>query len=129
MSLLILLTLTQAAEYAVVTSAKSPIDALSTHFVKDLFLKKKTFYHDSEVIAVNLGASSPVRMAFEREVLGMDRESINEYWIVNHYKGVKPPLVQRSENGIRAFVANQTNAVGYLRKELVDDTLKVLYEF
>lgn len=125
----LILTLSQAGEYAVVASAKSPIETLNIRFVKDIFLKKRTFYHDTQVIPVNLGASNPVRLVFEKEVLGMERDYINEYWIINHYKGVKPPLVQRSEMGIRAFVANQLNAVGYLRKELVDESVKVLYEF
>ena len=127
--LLMLLSLTQAGEYAVITSAKSPIDSLGVRFVKDIFLKKRTFYRDIDVIPINLGAASPIRLTFEKEVLGMERDYINEYWIVNHYKGIKPPLVQRSEMGIRAFVANQLNAIGYLRKELVDETVKVLYEF
>ena len=127
--LLLLLSFTRAGEYAVITSAKSPIDSLGLRFVKDIFLKKRTFHNDHEVVPVNLGATNPVRLTFEKEVLGMERDYINEYWIVNHYKGIKPPLVQRSELGIRAFVANQINAIGYLRKELVDSTVKVLYEF
>ncbi len=127
--LLILVSLLPAGEYAVVASADSPIASLDGRFVKDIFLKKRGFYHGTEVIPVNLGAADAIRRVFEDKVLGMAREDINEYWIINHYKGVKPPLVQRSEMGVRAFVSNQKNAVGYLRKSLVDESLKVLYEF
>lgn len=126
---LMIFSLAQSGEYAVIASTKSPIEPLDVRFVKDIFLKKRTFFRDIDVIPVNLGATNPIRHVFEKEVLGMERDYINEYWIINHYKGVKPPLVQRSEMGIRAFVANQLNAVGYLRKDLVDDSVKVLYEF
>jgi len=127
-SLLLALTVS-GGEYAVVTAAGSSIEPLTVRFVKDIFLKKRTFYNDAELLAVNLNASSPVRMAFEAGVLGMDRDTINEYWIVSHYKGIKPPLVQRSENGVREFLKNRPNSVGYLPKNMIDNTLKVLYEF
>ena len=99
-----------AGEYAVVTASNSMIEPLPVRYVKDIFLKKRTFYHDTELLAVNLSANSPVRMAFESVVLGMDRDTINEYWIVSHYKGIKPPLVQRSENGVREFLKNRPNS-------------------
>jgi hypothetical protein len=126
---LLLILASAAGEYAVVTASGSTIEPLSERFVKDIFLKKRTFYKETELLAVNLHPASPVRMAFEAKVLGMDRDAINEYWIVNHYKGIKPPLVQRSENGVREFLKNRPDSIGYLPKSALDESLKVLYEF
>ena len=116
-------------EYAVVTSAKSQIETLGKKSIRDLFLKKRTFYESTELFAINLTPSNNAREEFERKVLEMARDDLNEYWIINHYKGIKPPIVQRSEAGVKEFVKNRPNFIGYLPKSLLDGDMKVLYEF
>ncbi len=109
-------------DYVVVAGAKSPITELSAKGIKDIFLKKRRFAGDVAVVPINLSPTDPIR-------IGMDRDSLNEHWVISHYQGVKPPIVQRSERGVQAFVQNRPEALGYLRKELVESGMKVLHEF
>lgn len=127
--LLVLFLGMQAGEYVVVTSRQSPIDTLSEKKLRDIFLKKRQFVDGIQVLPINLSPTDPIRIAFEERVLQMDRESLSEHWVVRHYQGIKPPIVQRSERGVQAFVINQPGALGYLKKEMLDGGMKVLYEF
>lgn len=81
------------------------------------------------MIPLNLVGQEASRIAFETAVLNMDREQLNTYWIKQHFRGVTPPITQPSHESIKAFVQNVEGSIGYVPSSMVDNSLKVLYEF
>lgn len=116
-------------DWVVVAGGGFKSGSLSQKQVKDIFLKKKTFIDSQEVIPINLPASEKGRSIFEEKLLGMDRTEIGNYWISQHYQGITPPLTQKSQAGVKAFLKNAKGAIGYIEKSQLDSDMKVLYEF
>lgn len=116
-------------KYVVVTSVKTEIESLDAHTIKDIFLMKRKFSGSVRVFPVNLLGSTPIRSNFEDVILNMDREELNQYWVKNHFQGISPPSTQASLQSIKLFVEKVDGALGYLPSNMLDDNLKVLYEF
>ena len=116
-------------DWIVVAGSSFKSGSLSQKQIKDIFLKKKTFIDSQEVIPVNLPANEKGRTIFEDKLLGMERVEIGSYWISQHYQGITPPLTQKSQAGVKAFLKNAKGAIGYIEKTQLDGELKVLYEF
>ena len=118
-----------AKDFVVVTSSATQVNSLSQKQIKDLFLKKKAFIADTEIIPVNLPSNEKMRAVFEEKALGIERAELSNYWIEQHYQGVTPPLTQKSQAGIKAFIKSVKGAIGYIEKSQMESGLKVLYEF
>ncbi len=122
-------TIVFAKDMLVVTSVNSNVQSLSAKQVKEIFLKKRTFVGENEVVAINLSANEQSRVVFEEKVLGMDRTELAGYWSAQHYQGITPPLTQKSQASLKALLKNLKGAVGYIDKSQMESGLKVLYEF
>ncbi|MBT4160280.1 MAG: hypothetical protein HOC70_04005 [Gammaproteobacteria bacterium] len=120
---------TLSADFAVIVSATSGIDVLSSERIRDIFLKKRRFAQGKRLVPVNLLGSKPPRLAFERRILEMDRLNLQQYWTASHFKGVTPPATQASLASVKLFIEKVDGAIGYLPIEMVDDRVKVIYEF
>lgn len=127
---IILLTCTLfGSDYALVIASKSPINHLSQKQVKDLYLMKLHYINNTKIIPINISATAPIRQFFEKNVLNLDREHLNSYWIKEHFQGISPPLTQSSSASVKMFVKNAEGAVGYIPIDMLDADIKVLYEF
>lgn len=129
LTLLFLAGRISAQDYAVVVARHSPIAVNDSDRIREFFLRKRNFDQQTKIIPVNLIGDEKVRIAFESQVLGMSRQEINRYWITSHFQGVSPPATQASLQSIKRFVQTVNGAIGYLPKEMVDDGLKIIYEF
>ena len=129
LTLLFLVVGAISSEYVVVCNLSSGLDKLSKEQIRDLYMKRLHFVNDVKVIPVNSSASLDMRASFEKDVLEINRERLNRYWIKQHFQGVQPPVIQASPKAIKLFVKSVQGAVGYIPKEMQDDDLKVLYEF
>jgi ABC-type phosphate transport system substrate-binding protein len=118
-----------AKDFVVITSSRTQINTLTPKIVKELFLKKKSFVSDQEIIPVNLPSNEKLRAIFEEKVLATDRTELSDYWIEQHYQGIAPPLTQKSQAGVKAFVKSVKGAIGYIEKSQMESGLRVLYEF
>lgn len=118
-----------SGDYVVVISQNSPIDKLSKRIIKDIYLKKRLFYNNQKLVPINLSAQNKIRMLFEKNVLNMQREDINNYWIEEHYHGVSPPITQKSDKSLKLFIKNVEGSLGYIEKNKIDNSIKVIYEF
>lgn len=118
-----------AGEWAVVASGSFKQNSLSQKQIREIFLKKRAFVDNQEVFPVNLSASEKGRIGFEEKILGMDRNEISSYWVSQHYQGITPPVTQKSQAGVKAFVKSVKGAIGYIEKSHVEPDMKVLYEF
>lgn len=118
-----------AAGYAVVVSRNTPVESMSPERIKDVFLKKRNYEGNIKLLPVNILGDAAVRKEFERNVLQMQREEINRYWITSHFRGISPPVTQASLVSVQKFVEKVNGAIGYLPKDMVDKKLRIVYEF
>ena len=84
---------------------------------------------NQKIIPLNLLGQEASRIAFENEILKMDRNRLNTYWVKQHFQGITPPITQPSHESIKAFVQNVEGAIGYIPSSQVDSNVKVIYEF
>ena len=116
-------------KYVVVTSVTTDIESLDAHALRDIFLMKRKFSGSVRVFPVNLLGSTEIRSTFEQEILHMGQDELNKYWVEQHFQGVSPPSTQASLQSVKRLVESVDGALGYLPASMLDDKLKVLYEF
>ena len=117
------------ADYSVIVSKKLSLSTVSSQEIRDVFLQKRHTIKDQKIIPINLVGQDEARSAFESTVLGMNRDRLNAYWVKQHFEGVNPPVTQPSFESIKAFVQNVEGAMGYIPSKMVDNNVKVIYEF
>lgn len=103
------------ARIAVVVNLDVPDDSLATGTVRRIFLRRQRFWRDGTLVApVNLPATSPVRDAFSRAVLGRPPRDMVEFWNDAYFHGIQPPPVLDSQRAVLLYVARTPGAVGYV---------------
>lgn len=117
----------EAQKYALI--ANKSIGNLSKREVKAIYLKKMRFKEGVEIIALHLETKEPIRASFEDQFLQMSFYRLREYWIEQHYLGVRPPITLHSQESVKAFVKKVKGAVGYIELQYADDEVSVLYEW
>lgn len=127
--LIILVSTIFGAQYSVIISKKAEVSPLTAQQIRDIFLQKRHSLGHQKVIPLNLVGQEPSRIAFESDVLGMGRDRLNTYWVKQHFQGIAPPITQPSHESIKAFVQNVEGAIGYIPSSMVDNSVKVIYEF
>ena len=118
-----------AAEYSIIVSKKISVAEISSQQIRDIYLMKRHTIGNQKVIPLNLLGQDASRIAFENEILKMDRDRLNTYWVKQHFQGITPPITQPSHESIKAFVQNVEGAIGYIPSSHVDSSVKVIYEF
>jgi ABC-type phosphate transport system substrate-binding protein len=124
--LVLLLPVFAFADIVVVVAKGSPVSTLSKKELKEIYLKKQQFSNGIKLVPINLTASAHARGLFEKSALKMDDTELGEYWNERHYNGVNPPMVQNSQEAIKAMVKKVQGAIGYIDEELLDDGLKII---
>jgi ABC-type phosphate transport system substrate-binding protein len=81
----------------------------------DIFLGNAQRWADGRPIqAVDLTATSPVREAFSRTVLGMPTIAVRAHWTRRIGNGQWPPPTRPTDAEVIAFVADHPGSVGYV---------------
>jgi len=119
---------TLAADFVVVVNPGVQVDHLSKEELKRIYQKEKTEWPgDGTIIPFDQSASSAVRRAFSKAVLGSTVAEVQNYWINKKMTGgVTGPKVFHSPTLVKKFVARTPGAIGYLAPDEVDDTVKVV---
>lgn len=118
-----------ASEYSIIVSKKVSLSDATSQQIRDIFLMKRHAIGNQKVIPLNLIGQDASRIAFENEILKMDRERLNTYWVKQHFQGIAPPITQPSHESIKTFVQNVEGSIGYIPSSMVDSSVKVIYEF
>jgi hypothetical protein len=119
----------RAEEFAVVVASNSNISMLDMARLRSIFLRQSSFEDGTRLVPVNLLGDDDARIEFEMRVLMMERDELNRYWITSHFQGLKPPATQASLDSMKAFILRVEGAIGYLPLSMVDQDLRVVYEF
>ena len=117
-----------AENFVLVTQSQSPIKMLTKEEVRMIYLKKRRFWGEMKLVALNLPPQSILRKTFENNILNMNAAQLDNYWIKEHYKGYRPPYRVETVESMILFIKKVEGAIGYIPRERVDKDLKVIYE-
>jgi ABC-type phosphate transport system substrate-binding protein len=125
---LLFLTL-DAREFVVIANKANAFDTLlSKQEIRRIYLKKRRYSGPFKLVPINLSPSDPLRKEFETALMGMSGRQLAAYWAKQHYQGHRPPLTMISVESVVAFVREVEGAIGYVPKEAVDGSVRVIYE-
>jgi ABC-type phosphate transport system substrate-binding protein len=117
-----------SAEVVAVVAAKNPVSTLSKSQVADIFLGKMTRFPDGrQVLPIDQFENSSARETFYLKFTGLSPAQIKMYWskIIFTGRGQPPPAVS-NDTEVKKFIAKHPDAIGYIERNLVDDSVKVV---
>ena len=96
--------------------------------VASIFLCQVNKWGDGVPIKVlDRSMTSPVRVAFGNEILGMTTIEVGQYWRRQISQGKVPPPIEESEEAAVAFVAGNPGSVAYVAADTVTpSTVRVI---
>ena len=119
---------TAAADVVPVVSVKSSIQALSRNELTDIFLgKKMRFPNGQQAIPLDQEVGSPSRDQFYSSVVGISAVQLKAHWSKIIFTGRgKPPKAVADGVQLRKLIAADAQSIGYIDRELVDDSVRVV---
>lgn len=117
------LSLPAFAEVAVVVSAKAAESSLTREQVAQVFLGKST-----AMTPIDQADSAAVRAEFYKKVADKDAAQAKALWSKLVFTGKATMPKEVADNAaVKAAVAANPKAIGYIDKSAVDATVKVVY--
>ena len=110
-----------AAEIVVIVNPKNPASRMFSEQAAQFFLGKSTLFTPIE------HTEGPLRNEFSQKVLGKDSSQVKSQWskLVFTGKGTAPKEFGSSAE-VKKAVAADVQAIGYIEKSAVDDSVKVI---
>ena len=117
-----------APDFKVIVNAGVTGKTIKKAALAEVFLRRTQKWGDGTPIRpVDQLSNSPVRLAFNRDILGFSALDVQQYWVAQISKGTPPPPVMKSEAQVIAFVAGNPGAVGYVSDATsLPETVRVL---
>lgn len=110
------------AELVIVVNPKNPATRMFPSQAAQFFLGGSVLF-----VPVEQAENSPIRAEFYKKVLEKEPAQVQAIWskIVFTGKG-KLPKEFKSSADVKKAVSENVNAIGYMEKAAVDDTVKVI---
>lgn len=118
-----LLSATAAStEIVVVVNPKNPASRMFSDQASQFFLGKSNMF-----VPLDQAEKSPIRAEFYQKLSGKDISQVKAAWakIIFTGKGVMPAELHSTAE-VKKAVAADLNAIGYIEKSAVDDSVKVI---
>ncbi len=105
----------QAETLYIVAHKHSFITSKDTQNIADFYLIKRTISSSgNKVIPINLPSGDPLRGHFSQAIFNRSPRALGEYWDRMSFRGIKPPVVQNTEQAVLLFVSRIPGAIGYI---------------
>lgn len=114
--------------YSLIVNPKNQVARMDRKVVKDIFLKKMTFFPNGKTISpVDLNVDSKTRQKFSDEVIGRSVSAVKNYWQQMIFSGrdVPPPELE-SDEAVIAYVRKNPNAIGYISSSARPAGVKII---
>lgn len=118
------------AEVAVIVHPSAGFNSLTEDDISRLFLgKSKSFPSGSQAVPLNQNEGSATRDKFNEGVCKKNASQYKAYWsqLVFTGKGT-PPKDVGDDAAVKAQVAANPNAIGYVDSSVVDSSVKVVFK-
>jgi ABC-type phosphate transport system substrate-binding protein len=115
------------AELVVIVNANNPTASLTTEQVAALYLGNATTFPDGGgVTLADQSESATARNDFYQKATGRSAAQVKATWARITFTGKgTPPKELKSDADVRAFVASNPKAIGYIDSSAVDGSVKV----
>ena len=127
--LLLSSTLAHSESIVVITSAASSVSKLDKEQVANLFLGKSSSYPDgSAAVPIEQTDNSTAHEEFHKNVTEKSASQLKSYWskMIFSGKGSAPKEVANNNELLKLVAANPT-MIGYVDKNALDKSLKVIF--
>lgn len=116
-----------AAQVAIIAHKTVPIDSVTQIQVLDIYSGEiRRWKNGTPIVAFDLTVEGSVREQFY-QYLGRKSSRLKSIWMKNLLMGEGgPPESAKSEPEVLAKVARTPGAIGFVRPEVVDDSVKIL---
>ncbi|MCU6435078.1 hypothetical protein LPB67_14970 [Undibacterium sp. Jales W-56] len=120
--LLLVITTPAFAELVIVVNPQNPATKMFAAQAAQFFLGGSVLF-----TPVEQAESSPIRAEFYKKVLEKEPAQVQAIWsrIVFTGKG-KPPKEYKTSAEVKKAISENVNAIGYIEKSAVDDSVKVI---
>lgn len=117
-----------ASEVVVIVSTDSHLDMLTQTTLRSIFAMRRRVGSEGRLIKVFvLSDNDPVHEIFAKELLYTFPFNLRRIWDRRIYSGTgQAPIAVASEEEMREKVASTENAIGYIRRELINTDVKVV---
>jgi phosphate transport system substrate-binding protein len=119
----------QQATVAFVVNKENPVSDISLAELKDIFLGvQQSWKNGDRIVAVGREEGSEEKEIVLGKIYNMSGTQLKQYWTAKVIRGnnVHPPKTFPSDVLIKKLVQRVPNAVGYIRADQADDSVKVL---
>ena len=115
-------------DLAVIVNPQNRTLRLDGSELTEIFTASRRTWPDGQAItAFNLPANDPLRVAFDRAVVGMGPDEVGRFWVDQRIRGgAKPPRQIDDPKLMLRIVAHMPGAIGYVPSDLVDGSVRVV---
>lgn len=116
------------AEVVVVVSKDNPVESLERSELRDIYLGQlHSFPNGEPVEPIDQAEGSEARKEFYNDHLERSPAQVKAHWSKLIFTGRgQPPRAVESGEVVAELVSQSPNAIGYLDRALVDDSLRVI---
>jgi ABC-type phosphate transport system substrate-binding protein len=118
------------ADVVPIVSSKSTITTLSKTQLADIFLGRVSrFPSGAQAVPIDQAEVTPAREEFYARLIGRSAPQMKAYWSKIIFTGRgQPPQEVRNDAEMKKRIAENSAAIGYIEKGLVDDSVRVVSE-
>lgn len=126
---LVLMPLKAVAEIAVITNPDLPVTSMSREEINRIYLGKMKFLPSgAKITPVDQRPGASARTQFYANVMRKTETEMKSYWSRVIFTGQgQPPLQESDDQAVKAFVAKNPSALGYIDKSSADSSVKIVY--
>ena len=119
------------AEIVVIVNRDNEISKLEKNQVIDLYMGRYIIFPNGiPALPVDQPVNSKIREEFYEKLTGKSVAQINAYWARLIFSGrASPPRIMPDAKATIRVVRENRDAIAYIEKKYVDDTVKVVYSF
>lgn len=117
------------AALAIVAHPSNSVAGISTDDAQRIFLGKSgEFANGRRAAPVDQSPGSGARIKFMQSVLHKSEDELKSYWSKRMFSGKgQPPREVGDDAAVKAWVASNPEAIGYIDGKFVDGSVKVLF--
>ncbi len=120
-------SLAASGEIAVVANKNNPLAALSKQQIVDIFMGRTKFYSTGQrIVLLDQEIDSSARRVFYRNLVNKTLNEINSYRARLLFSGRFALPKEVSDDEMIKRLEKDSNAIGYIEADKVNDSLKVL---
>ena len=117
-----------SAALAIIAHPSNKLSGITAEDAAHLFMGKTgEFSNGQRATPVHQTGTAPARAKFLKSVLKRNEDELTAYWSKLQFSGKgQPPRELADDTAVKAFVAGNPDAIGYVDGKFVDGSVKVL---